>query len=552
MRDRERSTPSHASAAACAPSPASSRSSAGPRPDAPCVDGAGYSRRAPGRGVPDRIEAMTHHVRRAASRSSRRPAASPASSVAERRRPACRSRGRSPSTPSRACLASARVARGAGRHRRRGVRRASSAPSAARRSRTASPATSTARCAQAAAEARRRWPQLVGRGAVRRPAGAAARGPRRGAGRRCPRAASRSSRTPPASGTTLLHRAVRRRSTRASARARARRTSTPGPSTVGGRLASLRRDVDTADDLAAARALGRRAAHGRPWSPALAEAVTREAAVRLLPRRLAASLAVGQDLLAVFLAGDFLAVAFFAGAFLARRALLGRRSSSPAPSWRSSSRSTSWPAAFLAGAFFAVVFLAGDFLAPAPSWRCLLGRASSWRSPSSPSPSSPTSSRPCVFLVVAALGGRFLAAAAVRDRGLGAAALPADAARVSFGSFLAPETTALRSAPALNFGTAVFLAFIRSPVRGVAHPAGVADLLLEGAEPGDRDLLALGDLAGDGVEHRVERVSGRLAVALVASRQGVDQLTLVHKLPFRERPGRAPCSTTASTHAREK
>jgi hypothetical protein len=37
---------------------------------------------------------------------------------------------------------------------------------------------------------------------------------------------------------------------------------------------------------------------------------------------------------------------------------------------------------------------------------------------------------------------------------------------VSFGSFLAPETTAFRSAPALNFGIAVFFALMRSPVRG--------------------------------------------------------------------------------------
>ncbi len=37
----------------------------------------------------------------------------------------------------------------------------------------------------------------------------------------------------------------------------------------------------------------------------------------------------------------------------------------------------------------------------------------------------------------------------------------------SLGSFLAPETTAFRSAPAVNFGTAVFLAFTRSPVRGL-------------------------------------------------------------------------------------
>ncbi len=39
-------------------------------------------------------------------------------------------------------------------------------------------------------------------------------------------------------------------------------------------------------------------------------------------------------------------------------------------------------------------------------------------------------------------------------------------ATVSFGSFFAPEMTFLRSWPAVNFGTAVFLAFMRSPVRG--------------------------------------------------------------------------------------
>jgi len=39
--------------------------------------------------------------------------------------------------------------------------------------------------------------------------------------------------------------------------------------------------------------------------------------------------------------------------------------------------------------------------------------------------------------------------------------------RVSFGSFFAPDTTALRSAPALNLGMAVFLALMRSPVLGL-------------------------------------------------------------------------------------
>ncbi len=76
---------------------------------------------------------------------------------------------------------------------------------------------------------------------------------------------------------------------------------------------------------------------------------------------------------------------------------------------------------FAAGAFFAGAFLAGAFFA----------------------------------------GAAFFAAAVV----FLAAAVPA--ASVSFGSFLAPDTTFLRSAPAVNFGTAVFLALIRAPVCGL-------------------------------------------------------------------------------------
>jgi hypothetical protein len=51
--------------------------------------------------------------------------------------------------------------------------------------------------------------------------------------------------------------------------------------------------------------------------------------------------------------------------------------------------------------------------------------------------------------------------------GVTALAPLATAATVSSGSFFAPETTAFRSAPALNFGIAVFFAWIRSPVRGL-------------------------------------------------------------------------------------
>jgi hypothetical protein len=47
------------------------------------------------------------------------------------------------------------------------------------------------------------------------------------------------------------------------------------------------------------------------------------------------------------------------------------------------------------------------------------------------------------------------------------AALATSEALGSLGIFLLPETNALSSAPAVNLGTAVFLALIRSPVRGL-------------------------------------------------------------------------------------
>ena len=214
-----------------------------------------------------------------------------------------------------------------------------------------------------------------------------------------------------------------------------------------------------------------------------------------------------------------LVAVFLAGAFLA------------GPSWPPSWRPSSWPAPCW----------------PAPSWPPSWWR-SSWPEPWSPWPSWPPSSWPRPSWQ--GLGRRRLLGRRLRGRGLlgsglggrggllggagGGFAPVAAAATVSLGSFFAPETTSLRSAPALNFGTAVFLALIRSPVARVADPARVTDPLLEGAEARDGDLLALGDLAGDGVEHRLERVSSLLAVALEASSEGVDQLTLVHKLPFRE------------------
>jgi hypothetical protein len=58
-------------------------------------------------------------------------------------------------------------------------------------------------------------------------------------------------------------------------------------------------------------------------------------------------------------------------------------------------------------------------------------------------------------------------AAAARPEAVAFRAAAGAAAMVSLGSFFAPETTFFRSAPAVNFGTAVFLARICSPVRGL-------------------------------------------------------------------------------------
>ena len=102
--------------------------------------------------------------------------------------------------------------------------------------------------------------------------------------------------------------------------------------------------------------------------------------------------------------------------------------------------------ALVAGAFLAAVLVAGAFLAAA-----LVAGA---------------------FLAAVLVAGAFLAAALVAGAAFLAVPVAAlapvvAAATVSLGSFFAPETTALRSAPALNLGMAVFLALIRSPVRGL-------------------------------------------------------------------------------------
>src|SRR5680860_1837012 len=69
---------------------------------------------------------------------------------------------------------------------------------------------------------------------------------------------------------------------------------------------------------------------------------------------------------------------------------------------------------------------------------------------------------------------------------------------------------------------------------GVANPPCVANTLLERTKPRDGDLFAPGDLTSDGVDHRLQGVRGAFAIAVKAGREGINQLTLVHYLPFRE------------------
>ncbi len=96
---------------------------------------------------------------------------------------------------------------------------------------------------------------------------------------------------------------------------------------------------------------------------------------------------------------------------------------------------------FLAGVFFAVVFDAVDFEAVE-----LLAD----------------------FLAVPTPAARWAAAAVLRTAGFATPGVTrSTAAKVSLGSFLAPDTTSLSWAPGRNAGTAFFLALIRAPVAGL-------------------------------------------------------------------------------------
>ena len=400
-----------------------------------------------------------------------------------------------------ACLRDAVGRAGAGGHRRRRVRGRAAATRLRRRSPTASPATSTRRCAWPRPRRGRRWPDLAPVARVRRPA------------RRC---APTTWPTPwprgrdgaagfVADARRHRHDAVRRRRRRASTRGFGPGSRAGAPRRRRARArrraghAAARRRRPGALDLArrrSASASARRAVAGHRSA-----ALTRDGPP---PGRRRGRTRAGHGLVACVRSG-LLGGLLRRG--LLRRRLLGRASSSRPPSWPR----PSWPSTFLAAVF-------------APSWRS----TSSPPSPSWPRSSSPAavvflaaaffagaSSSPRAFLAARLLGrvldAVFLAGAPSwpspqRAAFLAAPAAADGAATVSFGSFLAPETTFLRSAPAVNFGTAFFLALIRAPVCGLRTQRASRTLLLERAEAGDGDLLALRDLAGDRVEHGLERV----------------------------------------------
>ena len=418
---------------------------------------------------------------------------------------------------------------GAGDHRRRRVR-----PPARRLGCATMPDGDTrglnAVLRQAAAEAHRRWPDAASGGALRRPAGPAPRdldaalGGLVGA-----RTARRSWPTP----TARAPRSTPRRTTgfdpRFGVRLRAPPTPDAGAQALAGHWPSLRRDVDDADGPARrGRARGR--GRDRPGAGRSRARLSAQDAQRAAP-----------------------------GAEAARAVELGVRtswrSSSPAPSWRSSSwPGPSWPGpSSLRPSWPGPSWPAPSSRAPswsAPSWR------PTWPAPSSPGPSWPApswrptwpapswpepSSRGAFLAVLLAEDAALLAAAAAFLAG--AAAFFAAGAR-ELRQLLRTRDDVLEILAGGELRHRLLLGLDPVPGLRVANPAGLADALLERPESGDGDLLALHDLTGDGVEHGVESVRGLLAVPLEALCQRVDELRLVHCLPFQRTGwGRACCST---------
>ena len=93
---------------------------------------------------------------------------------------------------------------------------------------------------------------------------------------------------------------------------------------------------------------------------------------------------------------------------------------------------------------------------------------------------------------------------------------------------------AFSSAPARNFGTDVFLALMRSPVRGLRTIRAGRTALSNAEQIREPPEHARPDRVLDvvGKQEAVEGDEG--SIGIVGPRQGLDELALVHRLPFRE------------------
>ena len=218
------------------------------------------------------------------------------------------------------------------------------------------------------------------------------------------------------------------------------------------------------------------------------------------------------------------------------------------PSWRSSSPEPSWPWS--------------SWPAPssqAPSWPGPSSRSSSWRAPSSrprgpssPAPSSQEPSWPAPSwrwssspaLPSSRRGGLLGRCGLLRGRSLlgrsrGLLGRGGTGGQRQLRQLLGAGDDVLQVRAGGELRHRGLLRLDPRAGLGVAHPAGLADALLERPEARDRDLLALGHLAGDRVQDGLQRVLGLLAVPLVTRRQRVDELRLVHGFPSQRRRDRA-------------
>ena len=224
----------------------------------------------------------------------------------------------------------------------------------------------------------------------------------------------------------------------------------------------------------------------------------------------------------VFLAGDFFAVLFFAADFLAGDFFAADLLA---------------VVVFFAGDFFAADFLAADFLAGdffAADFLAVLFLAAP-------------------FLAVLFFAAPFFAVFFAEDLVAAPAAFLAGAvaffaagaaaATVSLGSFLAPEMTFLRSAPAVNFGTDFFLDFILAPVCGLRTQRASRTRFSNEPKP---VMATFSPLATSRVI--VSRTdSSAWAAALRFPSKRVDSVSmscdLFTSFPSNETSGPSPCST---------